>query len=251
MNIRHYSLLLLLLLLTIAILNGCSSSGTNETAPSKNIYGNIALLDWDYSALPRGGALVTVDGTSFSATSDSKGDWSIFSIPGRTYSFTFSKAGFETIKRESVDITNGTDQFSRLTLARAPDALVILDAVLFSPNPPNPQLHQTFTLYGHYPTVQGQNIRIVLSYTPDINIHDTSTYFYYSDGFTGDQTSFGDSAAFTLTINQPQNNVFATRDTIYVSAFVTGVTQSYFESKTGKYYFIGFGPRSNTLVMAK
>ena len=142
MSLRYH---LSLLLLTIAILNGCSSSNTNESAPSKNIYGNIALLDWDYSALPSSGALVTVDGTSFSGTSDSKGDWSITGIAERTYSFTFSKAGFETIKRESVNITNGTDQIKYLGLARPPMPSSSLMGWHFH------RIHQTHNCIKHLP----------------------------------------------------------------------------------------------------
>ncbi len=206
-------------------------------------------MNWDYAPVDNNsGVLVQIDGTSYSAKTNSNGDWIITNIPAKTYSFTFSQNGYETNKRLNVNILTNPELLKNVTLARPPDFPVVLDGVVVSPTPTNPGLHHYLKLYGHYTNIIGQSVRIVLSKNLNVNIHDTSTFLYYFDHETYNPI---DTEAFEFEVGQPNNNVFEKTDSIYVTAFPSGVIQHYFDVTTSKNYFTGFGIRSNTLLLVK
>jgi hypothetical protein len=109
MNIRS-----VVILLAAVVWLGCSdSNGTNDgsggnSSLTGDLTGTINLIDFrGYSKLNKSGVLVQLDGTPYSAITDSLGVWTIHNLPTRTYSITFSKEGCCTWKDKSFSFTGG------------------------------------------------------------------------------------------------------------------------------------------------
>jgi len=70
--------------------------------------GFIYLVDQNDSLLAnRSGAVVTIGGTNFSATTDSTGKWTISNVPTGTYTITFAKSGYDSFLIPSQQFVGG------------------------------------------------------------------------------------------------------------------------------------------------
>jgi len=101
----------ILLLLALLHLFGCSSNDavTNGNGGTTgDLVGTAALNDANLQPLDDySGILVQIEGTSFSAITDSRGNWAIHNLPSKTYAITFSKAGFYTWHDKSFTFVAG------------------------------------------------------------------------------------------------------------------------------------------------
>ncbi len=94
-------------------LAGCSDSNNSTVSNSDDgltgdLIGKIALVDHNGKPIVNNsGALVQIDGTSYSAVTDSNGDWTIHNLPSRTYSLSISKDGFVTFRDFSYAFLGG------------------------------------------------------------------------------------------------------------------------------------------------
>src|SRR5256885_16188600 len=87
----------------LVFLFGCKNS---TPAASQEVTGELKGTVGLYNAhgmeiSDRSGVLIQAEGTNFSAISDSAGNWSIHDLPSQTYSISFSKNGFGTVKNTS------------------------------------------------------------------------------------------------------------------------------------------------------
>jgi hypothetical protein len=91
---------ILSILLAVALLGSCkSSTSTGESnAVTGTFKGNVALVDARGDTLPNySGATVSIEGTSFQATSNDTGEWEIDNVPAGVYNLILTKPGFDTL----------------------------------------------------------------------------------------------------------------------------------------------------------
>src|ERR1043165_5836971 len=105
---------ILSLLSVLIMLASCSDSNNTTTSSvggdkvTGNLIGKITLTDHTGKPIAnKSGALVQIDGTSYSAVTDSNGDWEIHNLPSRTYSLSISKDGFVTFHDPSYAFLGG------------------------------------------------------------------------------------------------------------------------------------------------
>jgi hypothetical protein len=80
----------------IAIIGGCKSSTTVVDVNTGTLQGKVAL-SVDCNLLPNAsGATVHIEGTGFSETTDSLGDWTMNNVPAGIYNILITKPGFDT-----------------------------------------------------------------------------------------------------------------------------------------------------------
>jgi len=87
----------ILIIFAIAIIGGCKSSTTVVDSYTGTFEGKLALLAVNANPLPQqGGATIQIQGTPFSATTDTSGAWHIDNVPAGIYNIIEMKAGFDT-----------------------------------------------------------------------------------------------------------------------------------------------------------
>ncbi|GEM_PF-5592037 len=96
--------------LSVAIILTIHSCRT-ITSPSEtaNIVGRVMLLGPGYRQFtpPYNGVQIKMEGTSFSALSDSNGYYSFTGVPTGTYNVSFTKPGYGTVRWMSATVTGG------------------------------------------------------------------------------------------------------------------------------------------------
>lgn len=95
----------------VALLAGCNLQGpTGPAGPalSGTLSGFVALINADGGEpVNRSGVVVSIDGMSQSATTDSTGMWSIANLTTGIYTLTYSKAGYADTKSIQVQFVGG------------------------------------------------------------------------------------------------------------------------------------------------
>lgn len=96
------------LILVLAIVWSCSDNEDSTTDPttSANIIGSVNLYDEGTSQIDNSGMTVKLEGTSFSATTDVQGDFTLTNVPFGTYTVIYEKMGFGTFKKFDLEHTN-------------------------------------------------------------------------------------------------------------------------------------------------
>lgn len=104
-----------------------SSCGGNDPSDPGNrlsgsLVGRVELYDKvGHPLSDHSGAVVTVEGTDHTATSDAQGDWELKDLPAGTYVLSITKSGFTTVKEFGVAfVGGGTDYLPRYYLAELP-----------------------------------------------------------------------------------------------------------------------------------
>jgi hypothetical protein len=196
MNMKILSLLVLIL-----VAAGCSDSSNNSTSSGNgssvtgDLLGSVILTDHrgrpmrDYS-----GVTVQVEGTSFSAVTDTAGNWVIHNLPSRTYAITFSKPDFYSYHDKSFSFLGGAPvryitprlQNPYVYLGGLPRFKVTLDAILMpektTTDSGNTFLFTNGTLYAHTsddgPDSTNVGTYVIISRDPNLRIENPSSYFY-------------------------------------------------------------------------
>ena len=133
-------LTIILGLLACVVAYGCKSSNpVTASTQTGDLTGRMALIDTTQRYVQdRSGVIVQVEGTLFSAVSDTAGYWTIKNLPSATYSISFSKPGYSTWKNTSFEFVGGGltwfgDYFpsngSEVTLQQPPTFLINLDSI--------------------------------------------------------------------------------------------------------------------------
>src|ERR1017187_162139 len=84
------------IIFAIAIIGGCKSSTTVVETNVGIIQGKVALSVNCNAVSNASGATVHIEGTGFSATTDSLGDWTIKNVPAGIYNILITKPTFDT-----------------------------------------------------------------------------------------------------------------------------------------------------------
>src|SRR2546421_435380 len=80
----------------------------NSSGQTGDLTGRVKLSSANGYSPDFGGVTIAVEGTSFSATSDSAGYWTIKDLPSGTYSVSFSKPSFDTWKNTAYQFVGGS-----------------------------------------------------------------------------------------------------------------------------------------------
>lgn len=87
----------LFLLLAAALVGGCKNSTTVEDNDLGTLRGKVAFSDAICDPIANAsGATIKIEGTGFSAVTDSSGQWEIDNVPAGIYNIIISKPGFDT-----------------------------------------------------------------------------------------------------------------------------------------------------------
>lgn len=86
------------ILLALALLGSCKNNTIVENSDVGSFRGNVALVNAMGDTLSNhAGAIVQIEGTSFQATSNARGDWEIDNVPAGIYNIMLTKPGFDTL----------------------------------------------------------------------------------------------------------------------------------------------------------
>ncbi|WP_276390080.1 carboxypeptidase-like regulatory domain-containing protein [Eudoraea chungangensis] len=104
MKLNYFTLSLILIL----GFTSCSDSedSTPDPVTSANIIGSVNLYDEGTSQIDNSGMTVKLEDTSFSATTDVQGDFTLTNVPFGTYTIIYEKAGFGTYKKFDLKHSN-------------------------------------------------------------------------------------------------------------------------------------------------
>jgi hypothetical protein len=162
---------------------GCKNSQPTTPLQTGDLKGTVGLIDLHGNEISdRSGVFVQVEGTGFSALSDSAGNWIIHNLPTQTYSVSFSKTNYGTVRNTSFSyIGGGTVSYgARVYLYQPVNFTITLDSVSAVFDSPDHWNNYGY-LSGH---ISGAVLdsAIVQAYvffgtSPNITFGDTSTWF--------------------------------------------------------------------------
>ncbi len=113
-------------LLAFVLFCGCKDSVTNSGIPGTMV-GYVNFIDsayesWVYKVEGHlSGVHVALDGTQFQAVTDTSGKWIMTNVPAGTYSITYTKPGYASVKNISHSfVGNGTDYVGEVIMDQVP-----------------------------------------------------------------------------------------------------------------------------------
>ncbi len=232
-----------------AVFAGCTKTTTIvEVQPPSTgkIEGSVQLEEMDCTpSASSAGVTVNLLGTTYSAITDSVGDFILDSIPAGYYTIHFSKPGFEEYYDGPFPfIGAGTDIYSKgLEIARIRNWKITLPSVtvtrniLISPSEPDTTFWcvDTPTVVDSSGIDRSRNVALYyyIGREPTVNYADRNSWFTYNSGSNG---------AY-LQVGPPKNH---SGDTLYMVAYAStcnGMNMyNYYSGDTLKTIFTGLGP---------
>lgn len=252
--------------LAILVLSLGWSAGCNKTtqitevqgASTGTMIGIVSLYEMDGTPSDSSaGVDVAILGTNRHATTDSTGHFVFDSLPAGYYQMEFTKPGFSTYITDLPEPFVGSDTLwlrQEGTLYRINNWKVTIDSIqvtsLVQPgNPPDTIFYlksgaSSFTVLDSngktfYANGQPPTLTFFLGQTPNIDYHDTSTFFSRFFARQYNNTNF-------MSIYSGSTK----SDTVYLAAYPTSGTSPfcfYYSGDTMKYFFTGLGQRSNVV----
>jgi hypothetical protein len=268
------------LLLVLVILIGCKDDDTSLTANASlkgNIVGYVITYDSTGSNTDKSGVKISIDGTKYSAISDTSGRWEMKDVPPGTYNISFTKDSYAMQKNIVYRfVGNGTDYLGYSVLfqiAKRNASLVLksfqnYDQVRFDSigRPidttvlPFYAANFTCRLFRNdsAESLKG-NTLILFGKTENISPLDPSSYLFSIDNpYYIDNNTALDANGYSFYIYREKllNSGFKSGDKIYCQAFVSNIkewgwgytpsssevlTPSYFDIATAKQIYTCFG----------
>ena len=95
-------------LIVLVGFTSCSKDEDQTTEPitKANIKGSVNLYDEGTTQIDNSGMTVKLEGTSFSATTDVQGDFTLSEVPFGSYTIAYEKTGFGIFKKFDLEHTN-------------------------------------------------------------------------------------------------------------------------------------------------
>lgn len=256
----------ILLLLVFAPFNGCKSNDTiiNSTTTTGDLIGTVGLVDAHNNPLANhDGVLVHIEGTSFSAMSDSLGRWVIHDLPSKTYAITFSKSGFYSRHDKSFSFLAGEPVRYRdvhhnleyVVLGPVPQFTITLDGISM----PTRKIidGKIFDDYGFVFAHTSENapantyvgMYLLASHNPNLRIEDWTTvgiaqpYAILNPSVQDSTADLSGTLIYTTyaTFAQPG-------DTVYFKAYPILSPILEYDAITGRENLIGYSPRVSNVL---
>ncbi len=264
-------ILTFLLLIFVAV--GCSDSSTTTTitettadGPSGDLIGTVMLTDYlGRQITDRRGVTVQCEGTSYSAISDSAGNWVIHDLPTRTYVISFSKPEFYTWKDLSYSFVGGgptryKPPFTNyVTLGQPPEFTIDLDGIAMPSRVFSDSLKDFIYTEGSYyahssnaPSETSIGILLISSHSPTLSIdkkdsYDNSYYFFYYNKKSSESVL---NATGSLNYNNILLKDFLPGETIYIRAYPVIGNSRIYDPYTDTYEVVGYGPNGSNILSA-
>jgi hypothetical protein len=239
----------------VAVLAGSGCKSDSPSATSDALTGTFRGKVFLYTeqggyAQNSSGVTVQIEGTPYSAITDSTGSWEIKNLPTRTCSISFSKLGYLTWKNTSyVFIGGGILSYGQVYLKPTTKYQVTLDAILL------PAGYNAGNIYGHVspklPSGVYLRVSYLASHKPTMNIDDSTTYSTITEAYNY-YTTWDTLGNFQSSLPSPGFNTgypapFTVGDTMYVQAYGYIYTEQYYDIATDKQIVTGYGKGSNVL----
>lgn len=268
---------LLSFLLLLFVLAGCSDSDTTTTSsnngsePTSDLFGTVNLLDYRGRQIQdKSGVLVKCEGTSFSALTDTGGNWIIHNLPTRTYNIGFSKEGFYSFHDPIFTFVAGApvryygsrgNYFeSIVTIGQPPRYTITLDGLSMPKyyfDSVKGYVTTNGALYLHTsddtPNLVFIGILLIAGTNPSLNIEDKTSYSFSRLSSETLYTAHDSSLdiSFILGYQSPPVNQIPEGQTLYIRAYPKLTTAQQYDPFTDKSEFIGYGQGSNILSAIK
>ena len=253
---KHINLLYILLL-SMCSLFGCkSNSSTPSTEPTGNLSGDVILYDQNCNTLTdNSGVKVDIEGTAFSAVTNSKGSWTISGLPAGSYSIAFSKSGYDTTKFGNYHfVVGGAGYFDKINFYQVPAFSPILTSIRLADSlikgtdttivAARSGISGTFT---NISWINKQLEGIVYFSTDPLVSPNNITSVVYSIAISASPNSpdfFERTPAFDL-----YSRGFKSGDKVYAVAYSSGCNiSSYLDAKSGKYIHTGYGKIASNVI---
>ncbi len=238
---------------------GCKNSTPTTPLQTGDLQGTVGLYDSHGNEVPdRSGVTALAEGTSLSGISDTAGNWVIHNLPTQTYSISFSKNGYGTVKNTSYSyIGGGTVSYgARVYLYQPVGFTIVLDSVSATSDTSD---YQHFGYLSGHISGASADSAIVQAYvffgvTPIITYGDTTTWLgglLWNNSRPIPLIRKGNDFYFTSTNWEAcgPNGWIKSGTTIYLQGFATSTKYSprYYDVITGKWIYPNPPPSSNIL----
>ncbi len=236
-------------------------SGSEQTG---DLTGQVVLLDSnEHYVQDKSGVTIQIEGTSFSALTDTGGYWTIKNLPSATYSLSFSKPTYNTWKNTSFEFVGGGLTWfgmdfpingSTVRIEQSPTFTIFLDSIGVAGGDSG-IVNTDPSIYGRFSTpttdANRKNLRVFISRNPNLIIDDPSTCFSYTD-FQVTNWQYQSKTADGFKINIPSQfylTGIAPGEKLYVRAYPmhTSGLGGYYDVKTHKTIRYGYGTASNVV----
>ena len=221
-------------LLLVAILASCSKgTGYVDKAQINNqkIDGAVKLYDEFNNEQDFGGMLVSIEGTNYSAVTDTSGKFELAGIPYGTYNLVFTKSGFGTFKIDTLNHSNDGDGKPVVlgTFQLGQQASTATTGIFFKSGADTVKMYVTVNPPGTY--FIGRGVR--LFYSTDTLVS-SSNYMAYSDVLIArDSTD-----VFKFGYQQFQDMGFSSGEKVFVRPYGDAFfSNDYTDITTGKRIF--------------
>lgn len=241
---KSYSVLILFICLIVSACSESSTTTSSITEPTGSLMGTISLQDSLGNAIQdRRGAEVQIEGTSFSAITDSLGQWEIPALPTRLYTLLFSKPGFYTMKNMTYGYVTGKDvYYGNVLLQQEIHYSETLISLTLSSKFNQSKINFAFTNN----TPKDIAVYYFFATTPNIDPNDSTTYRFCS----GSSLSFfSSSRTGSIGLFTDVGQFFSSGQTVYLQAYPGGyqAVQHYFDPIKMRNIWVGFGKPSNVI----
>ena len=250
MSLKYH---LSLLLLAILIVNGCKENTTTTIVSNSvdslrgELKGNVTLYDSNGNGISnRGGVRVRMDGTNYSTFTDSIGEWTIHNLPTRTYSITYSKDGFDTMKNTSVSfLGGGIIRTDAVSLAQPPNFKISITAASLTFDFYNKKTIASFITYGNTTNDSAKHVRLFYYTSPNFDP------YAYSKNAPYQEYLIINKADIQIAVGVSPSSIVNTNDTFYVVVYPESKILYYYDVASDKDIFSGLGKPSNILQVVK
>jgi|SRR6185437_9779802 len=224
----------------ILFFSSCHKTTTDQLpTPASAVMGRVALYDSTNKTQPNcKGVTVSIDGTSYTTTTDSTGKYAFENVPQTKYTFTYSKAGYSTHKDYAIDLTGSkTVQAENVTGLYMPCSTNVSLAASLS----NSLIEVQTTLTSN-PSIF--NPWAVVFFSDSASVSSSNyTIAYYISPIPATQSAGGG-----LTATFKPSPYFASGSTVYIKVYATNTGNSYYATTAGgTIIYEGLGSSSNVV----
>ncbi len=244
----------------ILFMAGCSNStgsgssgGSSSGSLSGSLAGFVALYLSDGTPTNPVGVTVSIQGTSFSTTSDSTGKWQINDLTTGAYTVLYTKTGYGMSEQQSVQFVGGTDFLGTVYMSQPPPCAISLNG--FSSISDSIGFQVGFTIGNITPGCVAVAL-IAVGKNPDVNAADPTKYLYsITEG------NYGPNTLLSIYKQNLYEAGFARGEQAYIVAYTLyqydgsgsylngGSYTFYVDDATGRYVYTSLGTASNVIPL--
>jgi len=229
-----------LISLSVILFASCSKdSNTTELLPlpTGTIEGLVILHNSSGAIVTNsGGVLVSVDSTSFTATTDSTGKYVIKNVPQGQYNITYSKAGYDTFKVINDNVLAATAPIVQLNLWLYQPSSTTITNFAATENAPG------YYFFSGQMAPQAANLQQTYMVFTSTSSAVSPTNYLVNYSFSATTDSSFTTGLYTL------YPYFPSGTTVYAVAYCTYSNTSFTNPANGKTYYAGLSATPSNVV---